>query len=123
MTRIAIVDDYQNIALTLADWRSIPDAEFTVFDQPFASEDETVGKLGDFEIVSTMRERMEWPAGLFARLPKLKLLCVTGLHQRLLDQAANHARTIDHQHARVVGGQVAGQLGVCTHVLGRPVRR
>ena len=45
MTRIAIVDDYQNIALTLADWKSIPDAEFTVFDKPFASEDEIVEKL------------------------------------------------------------------------------
>ena len=101
MTRIAIVDDYQNIALTLADWKSIGGAEFTVFDKPFASEDETVEKLGDFEIVSTMRERMEWPESLFARLPKLRLLCITGLHQRLLDQAAATAHgSGPHDRAR-----------------------
>ena len=101
MTRIAIVDDYQNIALTLADWKSIPNAEFTVFDKPFASEDEIVEKLRDFPIVSTMRERMEWPESLFARLPNLKLLCVTGLHQRLLDQkaATRHGVIVSHTTA------------------------
>jgi D-3-phosphoglycerate dehydrogenase len=112
MTRIAIVDDYQNIALSLADWKSIAGAEFTVFDKPFASEDETVEKLRDFEIVSTMRERMEWPAGLFARLPKLKLLCVTGLHQRLLDQAAatKHDVIVSHTSA---GASVPATVELC----------
>lgn len=101
MTRIAIVDDYQNIALTLADWKSIPDAEFTVFDKPFASEDEIVAKLKDFPVISTMRERMEWPESLFARLPNLKLLCITGLHQRLLDQkaATKHGVIVSHTTA------------------------
>ncbi|MFT4096374.1 MAG: D-2-hydroxyacid dehydrogenase family protein [Rhodoblastus sp.] len=112
MTRIAIVDDYQNIALSLADWKGIPDAEFAVFDKPFASEDETVEKLRDFEIVSTMRERMEWPESLFARLPNLKLLCITGLHQRLLDQAAatKHGVIVSHTTA---GASVPATVELC----------
>lgn len=112
MTRIAIVDDYQNVALSLADWKSIEGADITVFDKPFASEDEIVEKLGDFEIVSTMRERMEWPESLFARLPKLKLVCVTGLHQRLLDQAAatKHGVVVSHTTA---GASVPATVELC----------
>lgn len=112
MTRIAIVDDYQNIALSLADWASIPDAEFTVFDKPFANEEEAASKLGGFEIVSTMRERMEWPASLFARLPKLRLLCITGLHQRLLDQAAATARGVIVAHT-TAGASVPATVELC----------
>ncbi len=112
MTRIAIVDDYQNIALSLADWASIPDAEFTVFDKPFANEEEAAAKLGGFEIVSTMRERMEWPASLLARLPKLRLLCITGLHQRLLDQAAATARGVIVAHT-TAGASVPATVELC----------
>ena len=116
MTRIAIVDDYQNVALSLADWKSIPGAEFTVFDKPFASEDEIVEKLNGFEIVSTMRERMEWPESLFARLPNLKLLCVTGLHQRLLDQAAatKHGVVVSHTTA---GASVPATVELCVALI------
>ncbi len=112
MTRIAIVDDYQNVALSLADWKSIRGAEITVFDKPFASEDEIVEKLRSFEIVSTMRERMEWPESLFARLPNLKLLCITGLHQRLLDQAAatKHGVVVSHTTA---GASVPATVELC----------
>ena len=116
MTRIAIVDDYQNVALSLADWKSIPGAEFTVFDKPFASEDEIVEKLNGFEIVSTMRERMEWPESLFARLPNLKLLCITGLHQRLLDQAAatKHGVVVSHTTA---GASVPATVELCVALI------
>ena len=116
MTRIAIVDDYQNVALTLADWKSIPGAEFAVFDKPFASEDEIIEKLGGFEIVSTMRERMEWPESLFARLPNLKLLCVTGLHQRLLDQTAatRHGVIVSHTTA---GASVPATVELCVALI------
>ena len=116
MTRIAIVDDYQNVALSLADWKSIPGAEFTVFDKPFANEDEIVAKLQGFEIVSTMRERMEWPQSLFARLPVLKLLCITGLHQRLLDQAAatRHGVVVSHTTA---GASVPATVELCVALI------
>ena len=116
MTRIAIVDDYQKVALSLADWTSIPGAEITVFDKPFADEDDVVEKLKDFEIVSTMRERMEWPASLFARLPALKLLCVTGLHQRLLDQAAatKHGVIVSHTTA---GASVPATVELCVALI------
>ncbi|MCB1541730.1 MAG: D-2-hydroxyacid dehydrogenase family protein [Rhodoblastus sp.] len=116
MTRIAIVDDYQNVALALADWRSIAGAELTVFDKPFTSEDEIVEKLGGFEIVSTMRERMEWPESLFARLPNLKLLCITGLHQRLLDQAAATKRGVIVSHT-TAGASVPATVELCVALI------
>jgi len=116
MPRIAIVDDYQRIALELADWNSISGAEFTVFDKPFADDDDAVEKLRGFEIVSTMRERMEWPESLFARLPDLKLLCVTGLHQRLLDQAAatKHGVIVSHTTA---GASVPATVELCVALI------
>ncbi|MFV0280065.1 MAG: D-2-hydroxyacid dehydrogenase family protein [Rhodoblastus sp.] len=112
MPEIAILDDYQNLALSLADWQSIPDAKITVFDKPFASEDEAAEKLAPFEILSTMRERMEWPDSLFRRLPNLKLLCITGLHQRLLDQAAATARGVIVSHT-TAGASVPATVELC----------
>lgn len=112
MTRIAITDDYQNIALSLADWNSIPGADITVFDRPFASEDDAGAKLAPFEIVCTMRERMEIPDSLLARLPNLKLLCVTGLHHRLLDKEAASRRGIVVSHT-TAGPSVPATVELC----------
>ena len=60
MTRLrcAILDDYQNVALKLADWSRIADrVDVTVFDKPFAHAAEAIVALQDFEIVCAMRER------------------------------------------------------------------
>ncbi len=52
MHRCAILDDYQNVALTFADWSPLKDQiDITVFDKPFASSDQAVRALQDFEIV------------------------------------------------------------------------
>lgn len=112
MTRIAITDDYQNIALSLADWASIGDAEIVVFDKPFASQDEAATKLAPFDIVCTMRERMEIPGALLERLPRLKLLCITGLHHRLLDQQAATRRGVVVSHT-TAGASVPATVELC----------
>ena len=112
MTRIAITDDYQNVALTLGDWKSIPGAEITVFDKPFADEDDAARKLASFDVLTTMRERLALPESLIARLPDLKLICITGGHHRLLDQAAATKRGIVVSYTSG-GNSVATTVEIC----------
>ena len=75
--RIAILDDYQGVALGLADWASL-DAEIDVFSEHIGDPDELVRRLAGHEVVVAMRERTPFPAELLARLPELRLLVTTG---------------------------------------------
>jgi hypothetical protein len=59
--KIAILDDYQNVALSLADWSSL-DAEIVVFTEPFADAAEAVRAMAGFDVVVAMRERTRFPA-------------------------------------------------------------
>jgi phosphoglycerate dehydrogenase-like enzyme len=91
MTRLrcAILDDYLNVTLKLADWSRIGDrVEVTVFNEPFASTEAAASALKDFEIVLAMRERTPFPRALFAALPKLKLLITSGLRNAAIDSEA-----------------------------------
>jgi phosphoglycerate dehydrogenase-like enzyme len=91
MTRLrcAILDDYLNISLKLADWSKIEDrVDVTVFNQPFASQDSAVSALKDFEIILAMRERTPFPREVFEQLPKLKLLITSGMRNAAIDMAA-----------------------------------
>jgi phosphoglycerate dehydrogenase-like enzyme len=96
MTRLrcAILDDYLNLALGIADWPKLKDrVEVTVFNEPFASQEAAVAALKDFEIICAMRERTPFPRPLFAALPKLKLLITSGMRNAALDLEAAK----DHQ--------------------------
>jgi len=91
MTRLrcAILDDYLNISLKLADWSKIEDrVDVTVFNQPFASPEAAVSALKDFEIILAMRERTPFPRAMFDQLPKLKLLITSGMRNAAIDMAA-----------------------------------
>jgi phosphoglycerate dehydrogenase-like enzyme len=91
MTRLrcAILDDYLNLALTIADWSKISDrVDVTVFNEPFASPEAAASALGDFEIICAMRERTPFPRTMFASLPKLKLLITSGMRNAALDLEA-----------------------------------
>jgi phosphoglycerate dehydrogenase-like enzyme len=91
MTRLrcAILDDYLNISLKLADWSKIEDrVDVTVFNQPFASPEAAVSALKDFEIILAMRERTPFPRAMFEQLPKLKLLITSGMRNAAIDMAA-----------------------------------
>jgi phosphoglycerate dehydrogenase-like enzyme len=91
MTRLrcAILDDYLNVTLKLADWSGIADrVDVTVFNQPFASPEAAASALKDFEIILAMRERTPFPRTLFAALPKLKLLITSGMRNASIDSEA-----------------------------------
>jgi phosphoglycerate dehydrogenase-like enzyme len=91
MTRLrcAILDDYLNVTLKLADWSKIADrVDVTVFNQPFASPEAAASALKDFEIILAMRERTPFPRTLFAALPKLKLLITSGMRNASIDSEA-----------------------------------
>jgi phosphoglycerate dehydrogenase-like enzyme len=96
MTRLrcAILDDYLDVALRLADWSPLKDrVDITVFNEPFAASEEAAAALKDFEIICAMRERTPFPRALFAALPKLKLLITSGMRNAALDLEAAK----DHQ--------------------------
>jgi phosphoglycerate dehydrogenase-like enzyme len=89
MTRVAILDDYQDIALSLADWQSLgPDVSVEAFHERLASEDALVQELADFDAIVAMRERTQLPRSLLGRLPKLKLLVTTGMRNVAIDAKA-----------------------------------
>ena len=88
MLRCAVLDDFQGVALSLADWSRVG---VTVFREHMVSEDDVVAALADFEVVVIMRERTPFPASLFARLPRLKLLITSGMRNASIDLAAASA--------------------------------
>jgi D-3-phosphoglycerate dehydrogenase len=93
--RCAILDDYQNVALKFADWSPLKDKiDITVFDKPFASSDEAVRALQDFEIVCAMRERTAFSREVLTALPNLKLLLTSGMRNAAFDMDAAKERGI-----------------------------
>jgi phosphoglycerate dehydrogenase-like enzyme len=96
MTRLrcAILDDYFNLALGIADWSKVSDrVNLTVFNEPFATAEAAASALKDFEIICAMRERTAFPRTMFAALPNLKLLITSGMRNAAIDLEAAK----DHQ--------------------------
>lgn len=84
-----ILDDYQNVSLSLADWHSLtPQVECRALTEHITDENALAESLKDAEIVVIMRERTPFTAALFARLPKLKLLITSGMRNASIDLAA-----------------------------------
>ncbi len=91
--RVAVCDDYQRVALKMADWSRLgPDVDIEVFDRPLG--DGAADALRDFDVVCLMRERMAVPRSLIERLPRLRFVAVTGSHAGVVDQAACDERGI-----------------------------
>jgi phosphoglycerate dehydrogenase-like enzyme len=89
MLRAAILDDYQNCALTLADWSSITkDVEVKVFTKPIGDDDSVIKTLQGFAIVNMMRERTPFNRKVIEGLPELKLLITTGARNNSIDLKA-----------------------------------
>ncbi|WP_042442769.1 D-2-hydroxyacid dehydrogenase family protein [Streptacidiphilus jiangxiensis] len=85
--RIAVLDDYQQVASGLADWASL-DADTVVFHEPFAGRGEVVSALAGFDVVVAMRERTPFPREVLEQLPDLRLLVSTGPVNAAIDVAA-----------------------------------
>ena len=87
--KLAILDDYQRVALEMADWTPLRDAvEITVFDRHLGDLDAVATALQGFAIVCIMRERTPFPATLLERLPDLELLVTTGRRNDAMDLGA-----------------------------------
>jgi phosphoglycerate dehydrogenase-like enzyme len=86
---IAVLDDYQQVALQLADWSNIQQkASLTVFTDHIAEEARLIERLLSFEILCVMRERTPLPRRILAQLPKLKLIVSTGRRNASIDMVA-----------------------------------
>ncbi|TQR21439.1 D-2-hydroxyacid dehydrogenase family protein [Psychrobacillus vulpis] len=84
--RCAILDDYQNVALKMADWSSVMDkVEVKTFHNHFEQEEQLIEAIRDFDIIVIMRERTPFTAGIFEQLPKLKLLVTSGMRNASID--------------------------------------
>jgi phosphoglycerate dehydrogenase-like enzyme len=87
--KIAILDDYQNVALKMADWSALAaKADITIFDDHLADPEALVERLAPFDIVCVMRERTPLPREVLQRLPRLKLIASTGPGNASIDSSA-----------------------------------
>src|SRR5258708_16147255 len=87
--KIAVLDDYQNVALRSADWSVLRDrAEIAVFHDHLSDPDALIERLLHFDVVCVMRERTPLPRNIIERLPDLKLIASTGTGNASIDDAA-----------------------------------
>ncbi len=108
-TRCAILDDYQNVALKVADWSKVSgDLDITVFNRHLGGPDNVVKALQGFPIVCAMRERTPFPRAVIEKLPDLKLLITTGLRNASFDVAAAKERGVTVCGTPSVGNPTSG---------------
>jgi phosphoglycerate dehydrogenase-like enzyme len=89
MTRIAVLDDYLQVAAAMAPWQELlPGAEVDYISEHFAGMDEAAAVLRDFDVVVAMRERTPFPRELLKQLPGLRLLVTTGMRNAAIDVPA-----------------------------------
>ncbi|MEV8450362.1 D-2-hydroxyacid dehydrogenase family protein [Streptomyces parvus] len=87
--RCAVIEDFQSVATTVVDWSPVTDdVEIVTFTEHLATVDEAATALDGFDIVVTLRERVPFPAELFARLPRLRLLVASGMRNSVIDFVA-----------------------------------
>ena len=105
--RVAVLDDYQNVAMEVADWSVLPaGTEVQTFSDHLGDIEAVAERLREFEIVVAMRERTPFPRELLEKLPRLELLITTGSQNAAIDVEA----------ARELGAVVCGtgSLGFAT---------
>jgi phosphoglycerate dehydrogenase-like enzyme len=94
--RVAVLDDYQDVAHAIADWSSLgPDVETVFFHDYVGDPDQLAARLAPFDAVALMRERTRLDAALIERLPRLKLVLSVGMWNAAIDLDAARQRGID----------------------------
>jgi phosphoglycerate dehydrogenase-like enzyme len=88
LTRVVVLDDYQDAAGDHADWASLPGCDVEFVHEPLPSGREVVARLADADVVVAMRERTAFPRDVLERLPRLRLLVTTGAKNAAIDVAA-----------------------------------
>ena len=82
--KIAILDDYQNVALSIADWSAVArKADITVFNDHIGQTDALIERLRPFDAICVMRERTPLRRDIIERLPRLRVHCFDGPTQHL----------------------------------------
>jgi len=98
--KVAILDDYQNVALTFADWSGVSKrAQIDVFNDHLADPQLLVERLKPYEIVAVMRERTPLPRAIIERLPNLRMIASNAPRNASIDMAAAQARGITVTHS------------------------
>jgi phosphoglycerate dehydrogenase-like enzyme len=99
ITNVAILDDYQNVSLSLADWSPLNGrANISVFNDNVADADAVIERLKPFDVVCVMRERTPLPRAILEKLPNLRLIVSTGLANASIDEAAAEALGVAVRH-------------------------
>jgi phosphoglycerate dehydrogenase-like enzyme len=107
--RCAILDDYQNVALTSADWSKVTnDIDIKVFNEHLGGNENVIKTLQGFPIICAMRERTPFPKEVIDKLPDLKLLITSGMVNRGIDVEAAKARGITVCGTGSFGNPTAG---------------
>jgi phosphoglycerate dehydrogenase-like enzyme len=86
MVRVAVLDDYQGVAASMADWSAFPDVRY--FRRHIADPDALIEALEPYDVVVAMRERTPFPRSVLSRLPRLRLLVTTGMRNASIDVEA-----------------------------------
>ena len=90
MLKVAILDDYQNIAKDFIDLKNLSSKfEFQVFNEPFENEDDAIEKLKEFEVLFIMRERTKISKNLIEQLKELKLIVTSGMRNKSINLEAD----------------------------------
>lgn len=111
VVNVAILDDYQRIAFTIADWSPLQGrVKVDVYTETLHDEDALVERLKPYPIICAMRERTKFPASLLDRLPNLKLIATTGFQNRGIDVVHANSKGI------VVSGTGSGGNSTLEHI-------
>src|SRR5688500_15737580 len=95
LTRLAILDDYQGVALTRGPWDRLPkDITIEVFRDTITDPEAHAARLALFDAILMMRDRTAFLKPLLDRLPNLKLLITSWARNRSIDLAAATARGV-----------------------------
>ena len=95
MLKVAILDDYQNVAQQFLDLEKLSGKyEFKIFSEPFTDEADALEQLADFEALLIMRERTQMTKNLINNLSKLKFIITSGLRNKSIDLEAAKNRKI-----------------------------
>lgn len=116
--KLALLDDYQKVALRMADWGRLRKrgVEITVFHEPFSSVEDAAQKLAPFDILGLLRERTAFPRALIEKLPNLKFMVLTGARASSLDDKAATERGIPISNTPG-GGSTASTAELCWALL------
>ncbi|MBS0221297.1 MAG: D-2-hydroxyacid dehydrogenase family protein [Proteobacteria bacterium] len=116
--KLALLDDYQKVALKLGDWDRLRKrgVEITVFHEPFTSIDDAAQKLAPFDVLQLLRERTAFPRALIEKLPNLKFMVLTGARASSLDDKAATERGIPISNTPG-GGSNASTAELCWALL------